>query len=478
MNALDPPAEKVANTTSNLPRLRIAAVLIPVAGLTALELLRWLVFPDVFGNLASFIITIVLILAGTSLFSVLIFRRVESMQTRLTQQNQELLALHEAGLAVTGALDLQVVLQNVVNQARELVGARYGALTLIDEHHQVEAFLTSGMSAETRARLGGTPNGHGLLDVVLRDPRPIRLRELSDDPRSVGFPPEHPEMHSLLAVPIIAHGSVLGALYLTERQVEPGFGLADQQRLERFATQAALAIENAHLHQQVRALAIAEERDRIAREMHDSIAQVLGYVNTKGQAAQELLNAGNVARAEEQIAQLSKAARDAYADVRENILGLRTSQSDVSFVETLETYLATWQDQSGIVTRFDVVDADSIQRAISPLSELQLLRIVQEALSNVRKHSGANQVSISLRSFHDRVEATLVDNGTGFDPGAPGYSGLPRFGLSIMRERAESVGGSLSIESNQGSGTVVTVTIPAQNRGQTADEDSHAHTHR
>ncbi|MGA7670929.1 MAG: GAF domain-containing protein [Nitrolancea sp.] len=478
MNDRHPASESVSESHLNLGRLRLLAVLVPAAGLTALELLRWLVFPDVLGNLASFVITIALVLVGTTIFSISIFRRVGSMQTRLTQQNQELLTLHEAGLAITGVLDLEVVLQNVVNQARELVGARYGALALIDEGYQVEAFLTSGMSAEIRARLGGIPKGHGLLDVILKDPRPIRLRELSDDPRSVGFPPDHPEMHSLLAVPIVSHGRVLGGMYLTESQSRPEFDMADQQRLERFATQSALAIENAHLHKQVRALAIAEERDRIAREMHDSIAQVLGYVNTKGQAAQELLSAGNVQRAEEQIAQLSKAARQAYADVRENILGLRSSQVEGAFVESLQAYLATWQDQSGIMAKLDAMDKEAIQLGLSPLAELQLVRIVQEALSNVRKHAGAGRVSVSLRCVGDMIEATVLDDGTGFDPSAPGHSGLPRFGLAIMRERAESVGGSLSIDSNPGRGTLVTVTIPTQIRGQTAGRDSHAHSHR
>ncbi len=478
MNGNDPADRTASETHLNLHRLRVFAALVPVAGLSTLELIRWWLFPNVFGNLGSFIIMIVFVVVGATAFSITIFGHVESMQTRLTQQNQELLALHDAGLAVTGALELEVVLQNVVDQARDLVGARYGALALVGEHYEVEAFFTSGMSDEIRSRLGGIPKGHGLLDVVLKEPGPIRLRELSDDSRSVGFPPGHPEMHSLLAVPIMSHGKVLGGLYLTERLPEPEFDLADLQRLERFATQSALAIENAHLHQQVRALAIAEERDRIAREMHDSIAQVLGYVNTKGQAAQELIRAGNVERAEEQIAQLSLAARQAYADVRENILGLRTSHTDRAFIETLTTYLATWQDQSGVVTLFDVDDSDAIQHDLSPLSELQLLRIVQEVLSNVRKHAGASQVSITLRHVDDGIQAQLVDNGAGFDPSAPGHSGLPRFGLSIMRERAESVGGALTLDSKQGEGTSVIVTIPAQTTGQTASKDSHAHTHR
>ncbi len=463
----------------DLPLLKRIAVLVPLAFLAVIELFRSLVYPSFFQSFPGYLVIAALILAGVSIFSNSIFGLVGRMQERLTQQNQELLALHEAGLAVTSALDLQLVLQNVVNEARELVGARYGALALLNERSEMEAFLTSGISSELRASLGPIPQGHGLLGVVLDGAQPLRLPDLGKDPRSIGFPPHHPEMHSLLAVPILSHGRVLGSLYLTEKQFHPEFDAADQQRLERFATQSALAIENAHLHQQVRALAIAEERERIAREMHDSIAQVLGYVNTKGQAAQELLRAGQAERAEAQIAQLSKAAREAYADVRENIMGLRMSHDETtSFVGAVSSYLSSWQDQSGINTVSSFADVEDLQLGLSPLAELQLLRIIQEALSNVRKHSDASNVVVSIHRHNDRTEAQISDDGRGFDPRALGHSGFPRFGMSTMRERAESVGGSLEIKSRPGQGTCVNVSIPVQSALQSSDEVNIARTHR
>ncbi len=463
----------------DVPWLRRAAVLVPLAFLAILELIRAFLFPDFFRSWQGYLLIALLILVSTILFSRSVFGLVGKMQSRLTRQNQELLALHKAGLAITGALDLQLVLQNVVNEARELGGAEYGALALLNEQGEMEAFLTSGMSDDVRTQLGPIPVGRGLLGAAIHDPKPIRLKDLRKDSRSVGFPPGHPDMHSLLAVPIVSRGRVLGALYLTERQQQPEFDAADQQRLERFATQSALAIENAHLHQQVRALAIAEERDRIAREMHDSIAQVLGYVNTKGQAAQELLRAGETERAEAQIAQLARAARDAYADVRENILGLRVSHDlEISFLDTITNYLATWQDQSGISTNLVAEDADDPALGLSPLAELQLLRIVQESLSNVRKHSGATRVTLTLRRTSGGVVAIVSDNGCGFDPDALRHVGLPRFGLSTMRERAESVGGTLSIASRAEHGTNVTVSIPLQSMLTNANEVDHARTHR
>ena len=154
----------------------------------------------------------------------------------------------------------------------------------------------------------------GLLGVVISDGVALRLADLTRDPRSVGFPDHHPLMRSLLAVPIVSHGDVLGNLYLTENEVDAEFSRDDEETLVRFATVAALAIENARLHRRVRAMAITEEREWIAREMHDSLAQVLGYVNAKAQAAQVLLTDGQPDRAAMHLSQLAEAARSAYAD--------------------------------------------------------------------------------------------------------------------------------------------------------------------
>ena len=444
-----------------LRRLKWVAILAPVVFLAALEAMRHFIYPSLFHSWPGYLLLAGIVLIGTLFFAEAIFKVIGRMQASLAEQNQELLALHEAGLAITSQLDLQTVLQKVVDEARELVGARYGALTLLSEDGLPEAFLTSGLTPEERARIGPEPVGHGMLGIVMSDGVVLRLPDVSKDPRSVGFPPHHPVMRSLLAVPIRSHGRILGSLYLTEKEGASEFDAADQARLERFATQTALAIENARLHQRVQALAIAEERERIAREMHDSLAQVLGYVNTKAQAVQELLRNGQQERASEQIGQLAQAARDAYADVRENILGLRTSlERDRGFLETLQDYLQRWQDQSGIPIEFRTTPAGIKDLRLSPLAELQLLRIVQEALANVRKHSGASRATVHIHRSAGWIGATVEDNGSGFDPSTIGRSAFPRFGLATMRERAQAVGGTLEIRSAPGEGTRVAVRLP------------------
>jgi nitrate/nitrite-specific signal transduction histidine kinase len=449
-----------------LRRLKWLAVLAPLAFLIALESLRRVLIAEHLDGWVSYALLLLIALAGVWLFAEMVFGLIRRMQSRFAQQNRELLLLHEAGLDITSALDLETVLQKVVDQARDLVGARYGALSMIDQRGTIEAFLTSGISPQQRARIGPIPEGHGLLGVVLHQGEKLRLDDLSSDDRSVGFPPHHPPMRSLLAVPIVVQERIVGNLYLTEKVTAASFTESDEHTLQRFATQAALAIENARLHQQVQALAISEERERIAREMHDSLAQLIGYVNTKAQAADQFLENGESQRAREHLQQLALAAREAYADVREGILSLRAAaELDEGAVSAIRDYAERWQDQSGIPVDVAIDAHGRAANALSAIAELQLLRIVQEALSNVRKHALATRVTVQLIERDDGIEARIEDDGTGFDPAASRSSersSIPRFGLAIMRERAAAVGGWLEITSARGEGTRVTAFVPAQ----------------
>lgn len=443
----------------SLRRLKWLAILAPLLFLSALDIVRHVLYPSLLHAWPGLLLIFGLVLLGTLFFAESLFSVIDRMQARLTQQNAELLALHQAGLAVAADLGLESVLQKVVDQARELVGSRYGALSLLKETGGIDIFLTSGLSCQARARLGPPPEGRGLLGVVLHEGQLLRLSDLNLDARSIGFPPGHPPMHSLLAVPILSRGQVLGNLYLTEKEAAPEFSPEDEATLGRFATQAAVAIENARLHRQVKALAIAEERERIAREMHDSLAQVLGYVNTKAQAAQELLRNGQQERAAAHLGQLAEAARTAYADVREAILGLRTTLGpEQGLLDALKEYVARWQEQSGV--RAELEAPEGLEVALPPAAELQLLRIVQEALANVRKHSDASHAWVRLQARAGWLEAIVEDDGRGFDPAAPGRGAFPRFGLATMRERAEAVGGRLELDSEPGRGTRVIAHMP------------------
>jgi signal transduction histidine kinase len=397
------------------------------------------------------------ILVGSFFFFGMVFSLISRLRDRLARQNRELLALHRAGLDLYGDLSLDTLLQKVVNQANQLLDARYGAVTLIDQEGRIQQFVTTGVTDEQRDRIGAPPTGHGLLGVSLHGGQRLRLAEIEADPRSAGMPPEHPAMRSLLAVPIVCNGPFRGNLYLAEKKTAPEFSLEDEETLARFATAAAIAIDNAHLHERLNTLAIAEERVRIAREMHDGMAQILAYVNAKAQAVQAHLARDRHAEAARQLDQLADAAREVYTDAREGIQALRTELGPGrSFQGALEEYIDSWESQSGITGRLLVEGELRLPATV----ELQLLRIVQEALSNARKHSGAQKVDVALRQLDGRVVAEIEDDGTGFDPRGPKRSEFPRFGLAIMRERAESIDGRLEVASEPGSGTRVRIEIP------------------
>lgn len=438
-----------------LNRLRTIAILIPVAGVIALEIARYLMIGG--DSWEKRILLDLLYVAGIVIFAAVIFRTVGQMESRLRRQNEELLALHGASLDVTAALTLDVVLKKVVEQARKLVGAKYGAVSVMDSNNRIVSFITSGISAEDRAAIGPPPVGHGLLGVVLHHGQHLRLGDLTAHPQSHGFPANHPPMHSLLAVPIPCKGPFLGNLYLTEKVSTEGFTSADEETLVRFALQAALAIDNAHLHEQVADLAVAKERLHIAHEMHDGLAQMLGYVNTKSQAAEAYLKRDLPEEAATQLRELSAAARQAYGDVRESIVGLRTLPGHGrALTEVLEEYLAQWESMSGVSAS---LRTDSSVR-LRPSQELQLVRIVQESLTNVRKHAKASHARVDMRRQDGMLVTVIADDGVGFSESTRARTEFPKFGLSTMRERAESIGGTLIVESTAGTGTTVRFDLP------------------
>jgi signal transduction histidine kinase len=263
-------------------------------------------------------------------------------------------------------------------------------------------------------------------------------------------------MTSLLAVPVACQGPFRGNLYLADKRESGEFTAEDEESLVRFATSAGIAIDSAYLHKRLNELAVAEERLRIAHEMHDGLAQVLAYVNTKAQAVKEYLRAGKHEDAARQLDQLAGAAREVYGDVRESIIGLRTAAQGRPVVEALEELVKTWETQTGIDCHLTVDGSPRLTSA----SELQLLRIIQEALANVRKHAAAKKATVIIRADLNHLRVTVQDDGIGFKPAELGRSEFPRLGLATMRERAEAIGGDLRLESIPGEGTRVTVELP------------------
>jgi len=225
------------------------------------------------------------------------------------------------------------------------------------------------------------------------------------------------------------------------------------------------------LLQQQRALAVLEERERLARELHDDLGQVLGYINVQAQAIHELLSAGQTDAADAHLARLTAIVQDAHADVREHILNLKAIISpEKGFFPALEQYLQQFERNSGIRTELIVPDALA-EGSFEPAVEVQLLRIIQEALTNARKHACAHQVHVTFRVQGDWALVTVEDDGRGFDPStltddtSRAAQNGQHFGLHFMRERAEAVGGNLHVYSVPRQGTRLVVQIPLRREG-------------
>lgn len=440
----------------HLLHLKIGIPLSMLLMLVLIEVIRRFVWTDIFAGWLGLGALVIVWAVLLSAWSHIVLGSMAEANQLLSRRNRELLALHHASLEIESEVELGQVLRRIVQEARGVLNAKYGGLTYFDKNGDIAAFITLGFNHPEGAI--PDPKGHGVIGAVTKKGGILHLDDVSKHPESVGFPEGHPDMKPLLAVPIRSKDSVFGNLYLAD-DAGVRFDVRSEETLERFAALAAVAIENANLHQQVRVMAITEERERIAREMHDSLAQVLGYVNTKVQATSVLLQTGQVEKAIGHLDQMATTARSAYADVREGILSLRTSLGeDQSLVDTLVNYLHLWEDQSGVHARLEADDLPD--GTLSDLAEVQLLRIVQEALANVRKHAEAKNVTITIRHEDKDVVTTIADDGQGIAMSPRQTFGVPQFGMSTMRERAEALGGTIEVETQPNEGTTIIVRLP------------------
>lgn len=439
-------------------RLKWLGVLAPVVFIGALELVHLALAPASLGGPGPWWFVTMAVLSAVWFYNRLM-HHIGLRQRDLERRNRELLALHRAGLGIASELSLDTVLRKILDLARELLATRYAALAVYDEDDQLIQFITSGIDDRLAQIIGPRPTGKGLFKVVLEDGESLRLDDILGDSRVHGFPLHHPPMKRLLAVPVISRAAFRGNLYLADPLDDEPFSEEDKEILQRFASQAGIALDNAHIYARLEGLTLAEERLRLAREMHDGQAQVLAFVSTKAQAVREYLNRGKIEEAKVQLEQLAVAAREIYADVREGILGLRTIvDKDHTFGDVLSRFLERWEDQSGIRVELQLSALPDLPRDV----ELQLLRIIQETLANVRKHSAAERVSLELTCDDEHLRILIEDDGAGFDPDSPGRSRVPRFGLATMRERADAIGARLELTSRVGSGTRVEVLFPQQ----------------
>ena len=366
--------------------------------------------------------------------------------------------LIEAGLTLASELSLDAVLQRIVELAARITDARYGALGVLGEDGRIEEFVTEGITPEERAAIGDPPTGHGLLGVIIAEARPLRIVDIAADPRSLGFPANHPPMRSLLGMPVMARGKVFGNIYLTQKQGAQAFTDEDERALRVLATQAGVAVENARLYEatqhaqiELRRLEVLDERERIAKELHDGVIQSLFAVGMSLQGAAALTQDENMtARIESAVEDIDLAIRD----LRNYIFGLRPGiLADRQLDQALRELAGEFEARTGVVTAVDVDPTVAAQLA-SVASDV--VQITREALSNVGRHAQATTCRVTLRHTDGGAMLEIDDDGRGFELSGA-HEGL---GLANLRERIDSLGGSLDIQGGIGEGTTIQAALP------------------
>jgi len=447
----------------SLDRLKWLTIILPIMFMAAIQVCLILILEPILGSTLGHWVALGVVAAAVVAFSTIVFRVLNAMQREIIEQHDQSQALYEIGLKITSLQDIQQILRFIVERAREMLGSEAAALCLAHG------------------------NGGGLTMVDCSGPREAFLRLPSPvPPFPVTFlnddevPPAAAASagcHAMeggyrachLSAPLVVGSSRVGELCVSGRTARQ-FSGRQRELLAGMADMAAIAINNARLLERERYVAVLEERERLAQEMHDSLAQVLGYLHLKAQATKRHLNGGELARADDELADMASLAHEAYLDVREAILGLRETVSPSrGIIGTLREYLLKFRRQAGITAEIEV--EGDLEPQFPPEAEVQLIRVIQEALTNIRKHARANEARIRIASGPTEIGISIEDKGRGFDT-AILTDEMPRFGVRTMRERVERVGGRFQIESSPGHGTTVRIYLPVvkgQDNGSNSD---------
>ncbi len=407
--------------------------------------------------------------------------------------------LLEVALALGAERRTEPVLRVILDAARDLAGARYAALGVPDGGGGYLLFLTAGVDAVTWDAIGALPRTHGLLGALLESPGSIRLADIRTDPRFRGWPPAHPDMSSFLGVPIVAGGEVLAELFLADKigpdkigpdkigpdkigpdkigpdkigpdKIGPDkigadptgpedawFTEWDQQLIETLAAHAALAVANAQRTERTRELSVAEERARMARELHDSVTQTLFSLTLAAESAALAAGAGPDPALAEQLDRVRELARTGLDEMRSLVGTLRPADVDA------DGLAGALRKRVHLLRRVHDVRLSLSTRGPARLQdrtvEREVLRVASEALANALQHAAASAIDVTLDTGGDVVRLVVADDGAGFDLAAT-LRASQRLGLTSMRERAEALGGTLHVDTAPGAGTRVTLEVP------------------
>jgi signal transduction histidine kinase len=348
--------------------------------------------------------------------------------------------------------ELRTVLERIAQYSRELAKARYAALGVPDGKGSLRYFETTGMSSEEMALIDHLPVGHGLIGAIMRERKSIRLEHMQADPRSVGFPENHPQMTSFLGVPILVGDQLYGMLYLTDKEDGADFTEEDQLLIETLAGYAALAIATAEIRQQHNRLQLLEERERIGMELHDGIIQSLYGIGM----LVDLMRRNNETIDVDQLEPVVESLNDVIDDIRHYITDLRTRGHRK---QNVFDALVEIKDRLHPPAAMNfVIDAPHCDPPFNAARFGSICLIANEAISNAIRHAQASKVQVQAEVLEELFRIVVTDDGAGFDLN----NGYDKAGLGLrnMFQRARLHNGKVNIDSTLGEGTTVTIEIP------------------
>jgi two-component system, NarL family, sensor histidine kinase DevS len=352
-----------------------------------------------------------------------------------------------AAAGVVEQTDLELVLRRLVTEAIAATGARYGALGVIGEYGVLSDFLYEGIPPDDAIRIGLLPTGHGVLGTVIRLNETIRVDQISSHPDAVGFPEHHPPMGSFLGVPVAVGDIAFGNLYLTEK--EGGFTEQDVTVVEALSRIAGAAVKTARLQDRLRRVAVVEDRQRIARELHDSVIQEMFAV---GLGLQGLALLMDNPQAEATLLDAVDRLDGSVETLRRYIFELKgRGDSRPTLDDRLQEVIARMA--SAYPTRVRV--SMEIDHVVDGPLEDEIVAVVTESLSNALRHASAQKVEVLVIVHQELCEIQVSDDGTGFDVEAASGG----MGVENLRARVAKRHGDISISSS-GLGTDLVVTLP------------------
>ena len=377
------------------------------------------------------------------------------LYAELHSRLEEMVGLQRLGTLLLEEHDFDRVLQSICQQLQRLTDAGGVGLALLEEDPRfLEMRTVVGPSASV-LRGARIPTDGSFAAEALRTNQPQRSEDAQNDPRGYKYSLTLGNTRTILSVPMKTRQRTVGVLSVYNKEGEGGFSDRDAELATFFANQAAAAIENARLYEQTREYAVIEERNRLARDLHDSVTQSLFSVSLLSEAALNLLDR-DPAKARERLERANELAQGALAEMRALIFQLRPlTLQEEGLLSALKKHLSAVHSRDR--RPVDLHVSGTVRRLPARVEDAAF-RIVQESLNNVVKHASATQTEVQLHFDADCLRVCTTDDGVGFDPSAP----RPKttLGMAGMRERAEAVGGHLLVDSAPGRGTRVTAELP------------------